>query len=201
MKFLLTSSGFDNPRIFNKLVDLVGKSAEKIKIVYIPTAANGEEDSSYIIENKKEIMNAGILEKNLIDFDLDKKPNCSQLENIDALYIEGGNTFYLAKKFREENFDSKVKSLLKKGIVYVGVSAGSVIAGKRIDIASPFDENKVGLTDYRGMKLTNKIITPHYNSKEKRIIEKYENRIKEKVLKLNDGEALLCIDKEEKIIK
>ncbi len=200
MKILLTSSGFDNAGIFNKFIDLVGKPADKIKIIYIPTAANGEDDSSWIADAKKEILRQGILKQNLIDFDLDKNPNYDLLDEADSIFVEGGNTFYLAKRFREEEFIPKIKRLLNKGVVYVGVSAGSVLAGKYIDIASPFDENKVGLNNFNGMNFTDKIISPHFNTKEKSIIEDYEKRIGNKVLRLNDGQALLYVNKKEKIV-
>jgi len=201
MKLLLTSSGFDNPSIFNKFIDLVGKPANKIKIIYIPTAANGEDDSSWIADAKKEIIKQGILKQNLMDFDLDKNPNYDLLNKADSIFVEGGNTFYLAKRFREEEFIPKIKRLLNKGVVYVGVSAGSVLAGKYIDIASPFDENKVGLNNFNGMNFTDKIISPHFNTKEKSIIEDYEKRRSNKVLRLNDGQALLNLNGKEKIIK
>lgn len=199
-KLLLTSSGFDNKNIFDEFEKLVGKPANEIKLIYIPTAANGEDDSSWEKEAKQEILDSGILEENLILFDLDDNPDYSLLDNVDAIFVQGGNSFYLAKRFREENFDSKLKSLLEKGIIYVGVSAGSILAGRYIDIASPFDENKVELTDFNGMNLTDEIISPHY-SKEKSIIDEYETRTGNKVLRLNDGEALLCVDGEERIIK
>ena len=50
MKLLLTSSGNTNKSIENSLLELLGKPFNKTNLVFIPTAANVEEDTSGWLE-------------------------------------------------------------------------------------------------------------------------------------------------------
>ncbi len=200
-KLLLTSSGFDNPKISKEFLKLVDKPADEIRILFIPTASRTKEELIYVNESKKELINLGIKKENIINFNLDKKIEDNELENIGSIYVCGGNTFYLLHKVRQTGFENKIKELINKGVVYVGVSAGSVLSGPDISIAKPFDKNDIGLKDTTGLGLTDKIISPHFQSKEERIIADYEKETNKKVLRLNDEEALLILDNKTKLIK
>ena len=57
------------------------------------------------------------------------------LELKDIIFVEGGNTFYLLKAMRACNFEKIIRKLLKEGKVYIGASAGSIVAGKTIKTA------------------------------------------------------------------
>jgi len=200
-KLLLTSNGFTNPLLGNKFLELVGKPANKIRILYVPTASNVEEDRSYTKETKKGLIKLGIKEDNLVEFDLDKNPNYELLSGIDSIFVEGGNTFYLLSKVRQTEFDRKIIDLVSKGVVYVGVSAGSILACKDISIADPFDKNDYITEDFRGLGLTDKILVPHFQNKEERLIKDFERKTGYKVTRLSDGQALLVINNLEEIIK
>lgn len=102
---------------------------------------------------------------------------------------------------REDGFDNVIKRLVKEGTLYLGVSAGSVLAGPNIDIASPFDSNDIELKDWAGLHLTDIIVSPHYNKKDKSIIEKYKQEEKYKVIPLTDNQALRIIDEKEEIVE
>ncbi len=54
---------------------------------------------------------------------------------------------------------------------YLVVSAGSIIVGPDIEVASLGDPNDVNLDDLTGLKLVPYIITPHYNKKEESDVE------------------------------
>ena len=101
------------------------------------------------------------------------------------------------KYARLTNFDQSIKNLLKRNGCYVGVSAGSIILGQSIDIASELcaDPNDVGLTDMRGFNLIPYIILPHYTPKSEVDISKYEDTHMTKVERLSDGNALIITDK------
>ena len=70
-----------------------------------------------------------------------------------------------------------------------------------IDIASPFDENDVNLTDLTGLNLTDVIISPHYCEEEKPIIDKFKKKSQHKVVPLTDNQALLVLDGDTKIVE
>jgi peptidase E len=203
-KILLTSAGFENPKIGEEFLKLVNKSAQEIKVLFIPTAARTKEELFYVSKSKEELMGVGIKEENIINFNLDRKLSEEELNRFDVIYICGGNTFYLLHRVNESNFRDKIISLVDKGIVYVGASAGSIIAGPDIEISGRgdrWDKNDIGIKDLAGLNLTTEIISPHYIEEEKEIIDKFREETNKKVTPLRDDQALLIIDDEVKLLE
>lgn len=83
------------------------------------------------------------------------------------IYVQGGNTDYLTKVFRETGFDKLLKDLLETK-VYVGSSAGAMVLGKRINTPLYREvygaANDYGVTEYLG--IVELSIMPHINSPE-----------------------------------
>lgn len=132
-KIVLTSCGITNQNLKEEFYKLLNKGIEKIKVLYITTAIDGEDDSdtSWIDKEYQTILNLGIKEENIkeykMDYDID-------LSLYDMIYMMGGNTFYLLKRIRDTKFDIKLKEAIDKGLIYVGSSAGSIILGNTIEI-------------------------------------------------------------------
>ncbi len=201
MKLLLTSTGFTNPKIGDFFVNLLNKPISKVKIIFIPTASRSKEELYYVEESKNELIQIGIKKSNLFIYNLDKRLSYNDVKNYDVIYVCGGNTFYLTLKIREDGFDKVIKKLVKEDKLYLGVSAGSVLAGPNIDAAAPFDPNDVNLKDWTGLNLTDIIVSPHANNKDKKIIEKLAREAKYKFIPITDNQALFISDKEKKIIE
>ena len=203
-KLLLTSAGFENPKIGEEFLRLVDKPVSDIKILFIPTASRTDEELYYVEESKKELLDLGIKKENIIVYDLDREITDEELANIDSIYICGGNSFYLLYKVRASKFDEKIKEMVNRGVVYVGVSAGSVLVGSDIKISGikkEWDKNDVGIKDLSGLNLTDKIISPHYENKDKEIIEKYEKETGKKITLLTDNQSLLVEGEKVRIIE
>jgi peptidase E len=126
-KLVLTSAGFDNKNIEVKFLDLVNIPKQKIKVLFIPTAAITEEQKAFIPLCKEDLLSAGILEKNIKTYDLDRIISSEELCLFNAIYVCGGTTEYLLKKINEVKFHKPLKDFLEDGGVYVWVSAGSII--------------------------------------------------------------------------
>ncbi len=203
-KILLTSAGFENPKIGKEFLNVVGKPSSEIKVLFIPTASRTEEELSYVEESRKELLDLGIKKENIFDYNLDREISEEELEKIDVLYVCGGNTFYLLYKIREKEFDKKIIDLVNNEIVYVGASAGSILLGPNIEIAEigqDGDKNDMGLKDFSGLNLTDKIISPHYTIKEEEIIKNFEKENGKKITRLKDNQAILILGNETKIIE
>ena len=169
-------------KIINK-EDLFNK-----KVLYITTASDGESgDKSWIDEEYQTILDLGINENNITEY---KIGNDININEYDIIYMLGGNTFYLLDMIRKYNFDKTIKDFIDSGKVYIGSSAGSSILGKTIEIALPFDENKINMTDYTGLNIVDGLIYPHCNQ-----YEDYINNIKEtskdKLYLLYDGDGII----------
>lgn len=202
MKLLLTSDGFENPNIGKKFLELIGKPASEIKVIFIPTAASRTpEELKYTEFARNEIIITGVSSKNIKTLDLDHRIAYSEVKDYDAIYVCGGNTFYLLKKVRESGFDKIVKEFVDEGKLYVGVSAGSILVCPSIEISAPFDPNDVGLKDYTGLSLVNFVIAPHSGKKDEAIINEYRKKLPYEISPLNDGQALLALDKKIVVIE
>jgi len=200
-KLLLTSTGLANQNIKNQFLQIIDKPVSQIKIIFVPTAARSEEELKYVNESKRGLLDLGIPKHNIKTLNLDKSVSFQEVEDFDVIYVCGGNTLYLLKKVRETGFDKVIIEFAKTDKLYFGVSAGSILVCPNIDIASPFDENDVNLTDLTGLNLTDVIVSPHYSEEEKLIIEDFKKKSQYKVIPLTDNQALLIMDGETKTIE
>ncbi len=186
-KLLLTSNGFASPNIGKRFLELVGKNPEMIRVLFVPTASQTEHEMSYVYVSEKELIDLGIPRENIVWVG---KLEDADIADYDAIYVCGGNTFYLMSEVRKTGFDKKIIDFVNNGKVYVGVSAGSIIACPDISIAESFDSNDVNLKDTTGLNFIDKVITPHYQRKERVIIDAWEEKHSHGVIRLNDGCAV-----------
>lgn len=203
-KLLLTSSGFSQI-IIREFLKLANKMPKEIKLLFIPTASEAVSETQvggrYIEEEKEGLYDLGIEKQNVIIFNLDSNIEENKLRDIDVIYVCGGNTFYLLSKIRESGFDKRIKEMVGRGVIYVGVSAGSVLAGPNIRIAGEWDSNDIGLKDLTGLNLTGLIVSPHYTKEEEMIVSRFEKITGKGVCRLSDCQALLITNDKIKLIK
>ena len=188
-KLFLTSDGFTNNKIGQRFLELLDDEVSKIRVLFIPTASRYEDELQYVKKSEDELISLGISKENITWLDVDSLENVGKLENYDVVYVCGGNTFFLMKKMIDTGLDKKLIDIINLGKLYVGVSAGSIIAGPDISIAGPFDENDCNLQSMTGLKLTEKVTSPHYQAKEKQIIDDFKNKLPYEVIELCDGQA------------
>jgi dipeptidase E len=201
MALLLTSAGTN---IKEEIMKILPKPTKELKLAHIITASKVEEDKSYLEADKEELIAMGF---SVEDIDIEGKNEDELrkiLEDKDIIYVQGGNTFYLLKWVRESGFDKVVKDLIEKGVIYIGVSAGTIIAGLNIDTAwwkygAP-DKNRVGLKDFTGLGLVPFLITVHIEKSHIGIIKKYANKSSYKVIALTDDQAILVQDDKYKLV-
>ncbi len=200
-RLLLTSAGFLNPKIGQKFLNLTGKPASEIKIIFVPTASKTEKENYYVEESKQELIDLGIKKENIRVLDIDRKIAYSEIAEFDAMYVCGGNMFYLLAKVREFDFGKIIRQFVETGKIYVGVSAGSMFVCPDIELASPFDPNDVGIMDFSGLNLTDIIVSPHYKESDKKIIEEFTKKLRYEIIPLTDNQALLILDKKTEVVE
>jgi dipeptidase E len=132
-KLLLTSAGFYTPEIADKCESLVGKPKKDIRFAIINEAYAVEHDNhGWVLDDLNRLQKSfgGWMEfVNLLA--LEPKEIRSRIEKIDVIYVEGGHTDYLMSVFIKSGFSNSLRELLETK-VYVGSSAGSMVAGKRL---------------------------------------------------------------------
>ncbi|MDP3900240.1 MAG: Type 1 glutamine amidotransferase-like domain-containing protein [bacterium] len=187
---LLTSAGM---QVKAEILKLLSKPANQTRVAHIITASKVEKNTAYVEE---ELRAMGAVGFQVTNVDIEAKTT-NELRNIlqdkDIIYVQGGNTFYLLKHAKTSGFDIIVKELIDKGIIYIGVSAGSYIACPTIEMAiwKHQDRNRIGLTDLTALHLVPFLLSVHYTPKYKEILKKAIKQTQYPVRILTDKQALL----------
>jgi dipeptidase E len=203
MKLLLTSGGITNKSIAAALFDLVAKRPEETSVVFVPTAANVVEgDKSWFINDLANLKKQNF--KSIEIADISAVPETiwrPKFEEADVLFLEGGDACHLMKWINKSGLFAILPGLLKSKI-YVGVSAGSMVTNKRLDIRilqTIYEENMDAIKNMVGLNLVDFFFLPHLNDPDFRYLK--ENFIREavkdfpeKTFALDDNSALKVID-------
>jgi dipeptidase E len=135
MRLLLTSAGISNPSIQDALVELLGKPIAESSALFIPTAiypfAGGagkarEAICGLAMSPLCELgwQSIGVLELTALP-SIKEDRWIPQLQETDALLVWGGDVLYLSYWMRQSGLADLLPSLQQ--LVYVGVSAGSIV--------------------------------------------------------------------------
>jgi len=156
MKILLSS----NKKILNKYLK------EHSKIGFIPTASELDDDRWYMEKDRDDLINNYDLV--IIDITNETKEEIlNKFNSVDAIFVAGGNVFYLLQQLRLKDVVSELIDFANEKI-YIGSSAGSCIACPNIDYLGNLDDKNEAplLKDYEALNLINGYILPHYKSSE-----------------------------------
>ncbi len=177
------------------------------RLGYIPTAAEPYADRSFADEMRGRLVALGYVPE---DIELSTMPPAeieAAIGRSDALFMSGGNTFYLLQKLLETGADRMVRAHVAAGKLYVGASAGSCLAAPDIAAISIFDDPAAapGLTTTKGFGFVDYLIIPHIDSAIPETAETLE-RLERKyggtipMLHLRDDEAVLARSRDDRTI-
>lgn len=201
MNLVLTSAGLKNKKVAEKFLKILPNKPENVKVLMI-TFAQSDEEESYVNESKQELIDLGL--KNITIANMHRDIMIDTFNDFNVIYVCGGNTFSILQKLRETKLNKFIIEQVKKGTIYVGVSAGSIIAGKNIEIASwgsEGDKNEINLKDLKGLSLTDVTIFPHFKQELRTEVEKFRNKVKYPVIELTDEQAMFIINGNKQIIQ
>lgn len=111
----------------------------------------------------------------------------------------GGNTFTLLKLIKEYKFDKQLIEYIKKGVIYIGRSAGTHLMTKNIKHVLSFDDNYIGLEEFDGLGIFDGIVFCHYSDERKKYYEEAILDGKYNVYKITNDE-MIVIDEEKFVI-
>ena len=172
MKKLFLSSSFkDVAGIFEEFEgNLQGK-----RVTFIPTASVVEKVVFYVKSGRKALEKMGLTVDELDVSTAAHEDIVSKLTKNDYIYITGGNTFFLLQELRKSGADKVIKEQVNSGKLYIGESAGSIVAAPNIEYASAMDSVKKApdLQGFAGLGLTDFYTVPHHiNAPFKKAAEK-----------------------------
>ena len=182
MKLLLTSGGIMNSLMEKEIIALTKKPASKLRVAFIPTAANVEDgDKHWLIDDLQSLISMGIGMIDVVDISaLPRDIWEKRLRKADVLEFGGGNTFHLMYWIRKSGLDKILEDLLKKKL-YIGISAGSIVTNPTLLLSrkEPLDpqfySEEIGwVQDDTGLNFVDFYIRPHFNNPHFRDIT-YEN--------------------------
>ena len=189
--FLASSINF----VALNIADKISKITKNKRLVFIPTASEVEKgDLTWLDEDRQALKTAGFLVKDYSITDKNQNQILKELEGVGNVCVGGGNTYYLLSQVRKSGFDKIVEDLINKGLIYIGSSAGSLLAGPNIETSLDDPKTVPELTDYSGLNLIDVAVRPHWGSE--RFLERYHQEmdrlysLKKNMILLRDNQYL-----------
>lgn len=141
--------------------DLSGK-----RITFIPTASRVEEYVVYVEEGRAALEQMGLIVDELDVSTAATADIAAKIRTNDYIYVSGGNTFYLLQELKKTGADAIIADAVNAGKLYIGESAGSIIASADIEYVKGMDsvEPAPDLPDFAALSLVDFYTVPHYNS-------------------------------------
>ena len=167
-------------------------------IGFIGTAGDVYPNPWFVIEDKEKLIK---LNYNIINIDITKEDSNTireKLNTIDALYVSGGNVYYLIQEINKKNIKEDIINFINSNKLYIGASAGSCVCSNSTELYQDLDDpNMATELTLSGLGIIDFNIFPHYG-KEKyahvydKVIEEYQTKYK--IVPLRDNEALIVKD-------
>jgi len=193
--FLASSVNFVAKDISEKITTITKNK----RLIFIPTASEVEKgDLSWLDMDRKALEDAGFSVEDYSITGQKQETIQKKLEGAGSVCVSGGNTYYLLSQARKSGFDVVVRRLVKNGLMFVGSSAGSLLAGPNIETSLDDPTTAPELTDYRGLHLIDVAIRTHWGSKY--FLERYHQEmdrlysLKQKMILLRDNQYLYVKD-------
>ena len=161
-KMFLASSFAEVAGLFKEFENnLTGKT-----VAFIPTAGKVEKVVFYIAAGQKALQDMGLTVRELDISAAGPHEIEAVLRACDYIYVSGGNTFYLLQELKKNGADRMIISEVTAGKVYIGESAGAIIAAPDIEYAKGMDSVKKApkLTCYKGLGLVDFYPVPHVSN-------------------------------------
>lgn len=194
-KLFLTSSFKDVANIFAEFEpNLEGKT-----VTFIPTASVVEKVVFYVNSGKKALEKLGLIVDVLEISTATTEEIQTKLKNNDFIYVTGGNTFFLLQELKRTMTDKIILDEVNSGKLYIGESAGTMIASANIEYAKGMDSVKKApnLEDFDALRLVEFYPVPHYESAPfkkvaQKIIDTYSPTLN--LLPISNHDAILVQD-------
>ena len=201
MKKLFLASSFQD------VADLLPDFEKNLKgktITFIPTASIVETVNFYVKSGRKALEDMGLMVDELEISTASAEEITSKLKQNDYIYVTGGNTFFLLQEMKRTGTDQLIKEEVNSGKLYIGESAGAIVASADIEYAKGMDsvDEAPDLESFEALGLVDFYPVPHYNNPpfqeaSKKIIDTYSSTLK--LSPISNQEAILVNNEEIKV--
>ena len=181
MKLLLTSNGLCNESIRQALRGMVDRPTSQLKMVFVPTGANPvRSDKTWLVDDISRAKSMGWQSFDVVDIAVvagwPKELWWGVFADADVIMFCGGHAQYLSYWLEESGLMKALPAMLQNK-VYVGISAGSMVATQSLAMTSLRLNKQYGDGKDRDSRhapqdqvseatigLTTILFRPHYNS-------------------------------------
>ncbi len=187
--------------------DIAKNLPQGLKTVFINTPAETYKSPEWLENNKKAFSEAGFIVSDYTVTGKTAEEIKRDLSGFDVISVSGGNTFYALQQIQLSGCAQVIRDYVNSGKIYIGSSAGSVVAGPDIYPIYRLDkmEEAPNLKGYEGLRLTDVVVLPHWGTDKskdlylnKRLEHVYNN--KNKTILLTDNQYLRIEDDRYQII-
>ena len=162
---LLTSSGLSDS-LRDIFIRKCGKNPDELRIILVPTAGietDGAREGLAVCLDAFDKM--GIRSENVFIYNLElilsktykrtysshvvnpalvsRLMSLEEAESFDAIFVSGGDANVLCREMSRTGFDEVLTAAVKAGLIYVGISAGSMFAAGNLIEGLQFIPNRV----------------------------------------------------------
>ena len=198
---VLCSNGLSTDMLLSQLR---GKMVNCERAALVITADNEYKEKNYHVPRCVAELEALGLGVEL--FDLDRQP-AELLSEYDVVEFIGGNPYYLLKSIRKHHAEAVLKDIARTKIL-IGWSAAAFVFGPTLELVNRYspEMNFLGLTDLKGLSLTEVQVLPHYSRFLSRFegfeetCRAYEEEHHVQVIRINDGDGVI-MDEEISVCK
>ena len=191
-KRLFLASEAKHPVTLKQIDAFVGGYKDK-RLVYIPTAGNGEAWGSWKAGGSMAAVQSLHVKLDIIELETYYQGDIiSRIGRPDILWMAGGMPGYLLYWLHRLNLIDHIKTLLDQGTVYVGSSAGSMVCSNtQVVSATYLGEADPAAAYLPGLDLIDFEIYPHYDDSQFELIK--SKWVKGELRLLKNGEAITVV--------
>lgn len=201
-KLFLASLFKDVSQIF---VDFANENLAGKTVTFIPTAALPDKLDFHIEYSKDLLSEMGLI---VDELEISTAPHLdivNKLEKNDYIYVTGGNTFFLLQEMNRSGAGNLMKTQINAGKLYIGESAGAILAAPDIEYARDTDDPLVApqLKTFEALSMIDFYPVPHYKNDPLKeavelVISKYDTKLP--LVPFSDSQAILVMGKEKQIV-
>jgi dipeptidase E len=204
MKLYLTSAGIN---VLDELVLLLPFPARDHVVCYITTAGGSETVPPWMNDEIEAIEKTGLGVRRIDLARLSASDMADTFQGCHAIWVGGGNTYYLLQQVRRSGFDEYVVARIAEGLPYIGTSAGSLLLAPNIECIKYAEDpdSQFAMESYDGLDVFPLATFVHFDNPDFRdayrqiVIDALENDVAFVTLRDNqflfvDGESWRIID-------
>jgi len=188
--------------IDKEIIRLSGQ--KRPRFLFLPTASSDSRSYAKVVDKHfGQDLGCAVSSLFLFDKNLVRKEIEKQIMASDIIYVGGGNTLKMLRRWRQLGVDRMLRAAHKRGIVLSGVSAGAICwAAYGNSDSLTFSRKDAPLIRVRGLNLIKISLCPHYDGEKKRPpdLKKMMRRTPGIAIALDNCAALEIIDNKFRIV-